>query len=192
LIDLTFSNDLLPAKGKILLSDPFLDEEYFRRSVIYLCEHNDEGSFGFVLNNLVDLNLHEIEDTFPNVESSISIGGPVEPNSLYFLHSLGDQIINSVSVEEGIYLGGDFQQLTNLVRSDQSLVSQIRFFIGYTGWSKDQLEMEITSNSWVVADFDSAQNLFQAKEELSWKLLMENLGEKFKVIANFPLDPRDN
>lgn len=192
MIDLAFTNSLEPAKGKLLISDPFLDEDYFRRSVIYLCEHNNEGSFGFVLNNFININLHELDENFPEIPTHISLGGPIEPNSLYFLHTLGDQIQNSILVSDGVYLGGDFQELSNLVKEDFTLIDQIRFFIGYAGWSPDQLEDEITKNAWVVMNLKSKEDLFNTSNAHSWKSYMENLGGKFKIMSKFPLDPRDN
>ena len=82
MIDITFQNEEDPAKGKLLISDPFLDEDYFRRSVVYLCEHNIDGSFGFVVNNFISINLNELDESLPKVEAQISLGGPMEVNSL--------------------------------------------------------------------------------------------------------------
>ena len=192
MIDITFINDLKPEKGKLLISDPFLDEDYFRRSVIYLCEYNSEGSFGFVLNNYIGINLHELDETFPEIQTQISLGGPIEPNSLYFIHTLGEQVQNSVLVSHGVYLGGDFQQLSNLVKEDSSLIHQIRFFIGYAGWSGDQLDDEIDKNAWIVADLKEGPKLFESMSNQTWKKQMEELGGKFKIMSKFPIDPRDN
>lgn len=192
LIDLSFTSGIQPAKGKILISDPFLDEDYFRRSVLYLCEHNKDGSFGFVLNNFININLHELDETFPEIQTHISIGGPIESNSLYFVHTLGDKIQNSIHVHDGIYLGGDFQELSNLVKEDITLINQIRFFIGYAGWSPNQLDDEIAKNAWLVVKLKSKDDLFSSTNKHSWKSYMEGLGGKFKIISKFPLDPRDN
>ena len=131
MIDLTFINTIEPEKGKILISDPFLDEDYFRRSIIYLCEHNNEGSFGFVLNNFISVNLHELDETFPEIETLISLGGPMEINSLYFIHTFGEQIQNSVMITEGVFLGGDFQELTAIIKADKTQINKVRFFIGF-------------------------------------------------------------
>lgn len=192
MIDITFTNSLKPEKGKLLISDPFLDEDYFRRSVIYLCEYSNEGSFGFVLNNYIGINLHELDETFPELQTQISLGGPIEPNSLYFIHTLGEQVQNSVLVSHGVYLGGDFQQLSNLVKEDKSLINKIRFFIGYSGWTGDQLDDEIEKNSWIVTDLRDEKQLFDSISNQSWKKHMEGLGGKFKIMSKFPIDPRDN
>jgi len=192
LIDLSFTNSIEPDKGKFLLSDPFLDEEYFRRSVIYLCEHNEDGSFGFVVNNFISLNLYELDESFPNIETKISLGGPIEVNSLYFIHTLGEKIENCVEVEDGIYLGGDFQALSTCIKEDEDLIKKVRFFIGYSGWSKDQLKNEIISNSWLVLDVNTKKDLFESPINKSWKRYMYDLGGKFKIMSKFPIDPREN
>ncbi len=192
MIDLTFINTIEPEKGKILISDPFLDEDYFRRSIIYLCEHNNEGSFGFVLNNFISVNLHELDETFPEIETLISLGGPMEINSLYFIHTFGEQIQNSVMITEGVFLGGDFQELTAIIKADKTQINKVRFFIGYAGWKAEQLDTEISTNSWIVSDLNSKENLFKAKNRQTWKRYMYDLGGKFKIMSKFPIDPNKN
>ncbi len=192
MIDITFSNDLKPDKGKILISDPFLDDDYFRRSLIYLCEFNKEGSFGFVINNFISINLNDLDESFPEIETQISLGGPMEINSLYFIHTLGEKINNSLLIDKNIFLGGDFQQLSSFIKEDESIVKNIRFFIGYSGWGANQLETEIQNNSWIVSELNSSTMLFGSQSKLSWKRYMYDLGGKFKIISKFPIDPRDN
>ncbi len=192
MIDITFSNDLEPEKGKLLISDPFLDDDYFRRSLIYLCEFNKEGSFGFVINNFISINLHDLDESFPEIETQISLGGPMEINSLYFIHTLGDKINNSLLIDENVYLGGDFQQLSVFIKEDESIIKNVRFFIGYSGWAANQLDTEIRNNSWIVSEMSSSKLLFDSQSKLTWKRYMYDLGGKFKVMSRFPIDPRDN
>ena len=192
MIDITFSNDLKPDKGKILISDPFLDDDYFRRSLIYLCEFNKEGSFGFVINNFISINLNDLDESFPEIETQISLGGPMEINSLYFIHTLGEKINNSLLIDKDIFLGGDFQQLSSFIKEDESIVKNIRFFIGYSGWGANQLETEIQNNSWIVSELNSSTMLFGSQSKLTWKRYMYDLGGKFKIMSKFPIDPRDN
>jgi putative transcriptional regulator len=192
LIDFAFTNDKAPKKGKILLSDPFLDEEYFRRSIVFLCEISEEGSFGFVLNNLIDVNLADIDSKLPAIQTKISLGGPVETGSLYFLHSFGEQIENSLLISNNIYIGGEFEQLTNLLKENPDLINQVRFFIGYAGWGLGQLEAEIAENSWIVSNLTPIQEVFDIRKTNSWEERMNQLGGKYKVISKFPLDPNQN
>ena len=192
MIDITFSNNLEPEKGKLLISDPFLDDDYFRRSLIYLCEFNKEGSFGFVINNFISINLHDLDESFPEIETQISLGGPMEINSLYFIHTLGDKINNSLLINENIYLGGDFQQLSSFIKEDESIIKNVRFFIGYSGWAANQLDTEIRNNSWIVSEMNSPSMLFGSQSKLTWKRYMYELGGKFKIMSKFPIDPKDN
>lgn len=192
LIDITFQNEEDPAKGKLLISDPFLDEDYFRRSVVYLCEHNIDGSFGFVVNNFISINLNELDESLPKVEAQISLGGPMEVNSLYFIHQFGDQIQNSAEISDGVFLGGDFQQLSNKIVEDQSNISKVRFIIGYAGWKRKQLKEEIKNNAWIVKELSSPLQLFESQSRLSWKRVMFDLGGKYKIMSKFPLTPMNN
>ncbi len=192
MIDITFSNSEALEKGKLLIAEPFLDEDYFRRAIIYLCEHNNEGSFGFVINNFINIKLSDLDETFPDIETKISLGGPMEINSLYFLHKLGDKIQNSALVENGIYIGGDFQELTALIKEDNAIMNEVRFFIGYSGWAADQLESEIKNNTWIVSDNNAENILFESQAKQTWKRYLRDLGGKYKIIATFPLDPNNN
>lgn len=192
MIDITFSNSEALEKGKLLIAEPFLDEDYFRRAIIFLCENNNEGSFGFVINNFINIKLSDLDETFPDIETKISLGGPMEINSLYFLHKMGDKIQNSALVENGIYIGGDFQELTNLIKEDNSLMDEVRFFIGYSGWATDQLENEVKNNTWVVSEKNAKNILFESQAKQSWKRYLHELGGKYKIISTFPLDPNNN
>ena len=192
MIDLSFVNNNIPEKGKLLLSDPFMDEEFFRRAVVYICEYSEGGSFGFIINNFLPLNLKDLGDKFPDIEAQLSIGGPVDNDNLYFLHTLGDQIDNAINVTDQVYLGGNFDQLIELLKNDSSLLNQVRFFIGYAGWSKVQLEDELKENNWLVVNPPKLNDLFVKKTSISWKKLMKKQGEKFKFYANTPLNPSNN
>lgn len=193
MIDFSFKGKLEPTKGKFLISDPFMNDDYFRRSVVFLCEHTEEGSFGFVLNNYIEIKLGDINPMFPQVSTKISIGGPVEVKNLYFIHTLGEKINNSILIDEGVYIGGDFEQLTKLINDNPQFESQVRFFIGYAGWTYEQLEEEVKSNAWVVVNPKNVNEIFNSenKEDI-WISYMEKLGGKFKVMANSPINPSDN
>ncbi|MBK7297448.1 MAG: YqgE/AlgH family protein [Flavobacteriales bacterium] len=91
-LDLRPENKLEPARGRLLVSEPFLPDPYFRRTVVLLCEHNDEGSFGFVLNRHMDMDIDQLMDRMPPIGSKVSIGGPVQSSNLYYLHTLGPHL----------------------------------------------------------------------------------------------------
>lgn len=192
ILDLSFSNTLLPRKGRILLSDPFLGDEYFERSVIYLCDHSKEGSFGFVLNNYIEIQLTQLNEKFPENKVKLSIGGPVEKETMYFMHTLGDQLKNSLLVDQNIYMGGDFEQLYNEVSVELLSQNKIRFFIGYSGWSAGQLQNEIKEHAWIVSNVDNVADLMDVTITDLWKHYMNKLGKKYQIMSDFPIDPSEN
>ncbi len=190
-MDYSFDSKLQPEKGMLLISEPFLDDDYFRRSVILLCEHNEEGSYGFVLNNFIDLRLDELLDDFPQVDTKVSIGGPVETKNLFFVHSLGEKVAESVEIAPGIFIGGHFDQIVNLIKADNSIIKDIRFFLGYAGWTVGQLNEEMEIKSWIVSPIKSKDDIFKLDLDV-WKKYLENLGGKYRVMASFPVNPRNN
>jgi putative transcriptional regulator len=190
-LDLSFKNSNKPTVGSVLISDPFLDEEYFRRSVVLICDHNDEGTFGFVLNNYLDIDLHEVDSDFPDIQARISVGGPVETQSLFFIHSLGKEIEGAVAINDTLFFGGDYEQVQLLLK-DPSNKNRIRFFLGYSGWSKDQLKGELKENSWIVASNITANEILNTSNEKFWEYCLEKQGERFKTISKFPINPQNN
>ena len=109
------SNNKVAEGGRVLISEPFLSDNYFRRSVVYLTEHSDTGSIGFVLNKALDMRISDVLDNFPSVEFPLSLGGPVNTNTVHYLHTLGDEIPESVHVKDGIFWGGNFDTMKTLV-----------------------------------------------------------------------------
>lgn len=191
-LDLEVENTQEPAKGKLLLSEPFMQDEYFSRAVVILCEHNDEGSFGFVINNYLDIDLHQFSTNFPDIPARISLGGPVKNKNLYFIHTLGELIPNSMPVGQNIYLGGDYDVMVEKVTADRELLKHIRFFLGYSGWSSGQLASELKEKSWLVIDEYDPQHIMDVEFDEIWKELMAQQGGRYKMMSEFPLDPRLN
>lgn len=181
-----------PEAGKILLSEPLLPDPNFSRTVVLLTEHNDEdGSVGFVLNRKVELKITEVIDEFPDFNAPLFVGGPVENDKLYYLHTLGDRLEDSSEIIKGLYWGGDFEQLKFLIDTKQITKDEIRFFSGYSGWSPGQLEDEILEKSWIVANATVTQ-VMNADVESMWKAMMKSLGKKYDIMSNFPEDPSLN
>lgn len=192
MIDIAFKNNLKPTSGCLLLSDPFLDEDFFRRSVILLCEHSSEGSFGFVLNNLLDIDLHEIDQDFPNIKAVISVGGPVETESLFYIHSFGSLVSESTPINDELSIGGNFEQIKSLLNENEKNRLKIRFFLGYSGWDKLQLAREMNENSWIVATNISNEEILAIPKKDFWLMCIEKQGDRFKTISKFPINPIDN
>jgi putative transcriptional regulator len=191
-LDISFKNKISPKKGKVLLSDPFMVDDYFQRSVVYLCEHTKEGSFGFVLNNFMDINLNELNPNFPSMEIKMSLGGPVETDNMYFIHSLGKELNDSLILSGDIYIGGDFEQLYSTLTEEHIKENKIRFFLGYSGWAAGQLDQEIQENAWVVANVEDTNDVMDINKNEIWKYFMTKLGDKYKLISKFPINPNEN
>lgn len=181
MIDVSFKNNLAPKNGRILLSDPFENDAYFKRSVVYLCNHDEDGSFGFVLNNLVKINLNQINPHLPAVLISLHLGGPVEVNTLFFIHRMSDQIRNATHLDADWYLGGEYDNLLQILKNQHIQNNDIHFFLGYSGWSKGQLENEIAENAWVVSEIDTFEEVILESKSDLWKLKMEKNGSKIQM-----------
>ncbi|MBK7709616.1 MAG: YqgE/AlgH family protein [Bacteroidales bacterium] len=143
--------DKIPEKGKILISEPFLPDTFFNRSIVYLTDHSSQGSVGFILNKKLDINISSSIDGFEGWNENINMGGPVAPDTLHYLHRMGNLIPNSILIEDGIYWGGDIDTIRELISEGKINHSQIRFFLGYSGWSAGQLERELKEDSWIIA-----------------------------------------
>jgi len=191
LIDFNPESRLRPEKGRILISEPFLSDPYFKRTVILLCEHNEEGSFGFVLNRYLDMGITRIMKEFPDVETKVGVGGPVQNQNLFFLHTLGDKLEGSKEVLDGVFMGGNFDILKVMIESGQIDEKEVRFFVGYAGWSAEQLDQELKEKSWIVAPANKGSVMSTSTDSL-WGDSLKRLGKKYAHLANFPENPRYN
>jgi putative transcriptional regulator len=185
-------NNLLPDKGSVLIAEPFLQDALFQRSVILLIEHNINGSMGFVLNKRTNRIINEFFPGFEKLSTiPIYFGGPVCSNKLFFIHTLGDLIPDSVTIAKGIYFDGDFEVLKQHITDGYPVKGKVKFFLGYSGWRRGQLGYEIKEDSWMVSHAMHG-NIMLAEGESFWKHSLEVLGSKYKAWVNFPKDPHMN
>lgn len=191
ILDLDPSNLHQPGAGRLLVSGPFLPDPYFRRTVVLLCDHNSEGSFGFVLNRHMELGINDLMENLPPIGSPVGIGGPVQSSELYYLHTLGDHVVGSKAVIDGVYMGGDYQQLRDILASDPRLAKHVRFFVGYSGWGPDQLNKEVEERSWWVTPA-TKRTVMSAKVKSLWQQTLRSMGRAYAPLANFPEDPTLN
>ncbi len=185
------SNDIPPEKGRILIAEPFLEGRYFNRSVVLLTEFSDSGAVGFVLNKPIHMNISELIRDLDVFESEVFVGGPVQNNQIYYLHTVPELIPNSFQVFDNLYWGGDFEILKELLSLRKIDENQIRFFAGYSGWSAGQLEDEIKENSWLVSSLDTKELMALDNEDI-WKESLIALGGNYRLWANFPKDQNLN
>jgi putative transcriptional regulator len=182
------TNNTVAQKGRILISEPFLNDTYFKRSIVLITEHSEEGSVGFVLNKQVDLKVQDVIQDFPEIDAGISIGGPVNTNTIHYIHTLGNTIPDSVKVTKDIYWGGNFDVLKDMVASGKIKKYDVRFFLGYAGWAAKQLEDELSENAWLVAELNT-EIIMKAENSNTWNQILEKMDNKYQVWANFPENP---
>ncbi|MGB4937406.1 MAG: YqgE/AlgH family protein [Ferruginibacter sp.] len=180
-----------PAAGILLIADPFLKDPNFLRTVVLLCEHQPEGSFGFVLNKQVEQTLDELIADFEGFTIPVYYGGPVQRDTIHFLHQYPELIPESVKINNDIYWGGNFETVTALIKTNAIDLSKIKFFIGYSGWGDEQLAGEMAEKSWLTVS-GNRQLVFNTRQDEIWKSSLKMLGGEYELLINYPLDPQLN
>lgn len=183
---------LKPTKGVLLVAEPtIIGDVSFNRSVVLLAEHNENGSVGFILNKPLEYTLN---DFLPEIHCNLKVynGGPVEQDNLYFIHKVPDLIPNSIEISNGIYWGGDFNTILGMLEDDRLREDQIRFFLGYSGWSVEQLDDELEEHSWVVIQNEYKNEIIGKSDNDFWKEKMIEFGGDYLLWSNAPENPNFN
>ena len=183
---------LIPQVGKILIASPFLDGTDFERTVILLITY-ENGYMGIVVNKLSEWNksVNELVQDFKDVpELPVYSGGVVDKDVLFCMHT-NPYVSNSLPLGNGIFINGDFPDLVKLARNNEGVNSNVRFFLGYAGWSEGQLEREIQQGSWAVANAD-AKFLFTKDISSMWSTALQSVGEPYCYWVQFPHHPLIN
>lgn len=185
------SNNVLPSRGKILISEPFLRDDMFGRSVVLLVDHTAEGSMGLIMNKQLHLTLNQIIKEFRDIEEiPVYQGGPISHDTLFFIHTLS-HIPNTLTISKGLHLNGDFEAVKKYITEGNPIKGYIRFFLGYSGWEEDQLAQEIKENTWLIGKGDIS-DLMNEKVRSMWKNSMGKLGAKYETWSRFPQVPSLN
>jgi len=177
-------------KGKILISQPLINDEYFHNSVVFLSDFSEDGIVGFIVNKPLNFDICDLIDDFPVFKTIIYYGGPVASDSLYFIHRVPEKIHGSVHITKDLYWGGNIEQVKNLINENELMPEDIRFYLGYSGWGKEQLEEEINSDSWIVDEAEDS--LFDWDIQKLWKNKLNKNGKEFQLWDNAPKDIRLN
>lgn len=178
------SADTQPRGGKLLLAQPFMDENYFSHSVVSLLDYDPKGgAMGVVLNHpspsrLADL----VDDCDVRTDIRVYCGGPLALDRLFFLHTLGADIIPGARpYMDGMYVGGDFDAVLDYANSGYPLEGRVRFFVGYSGWEEGQLEGEIAEGTWALSEPPaSASELLKGSDDAFWHRCVRLLGPEFR------------
>jgi putative transcriptional regulator len=180
-----------PAPGILLIADPFLKDPNFMRTVVFLCEHQEEGSFGFVLNKNYDYTLDELVSGLDDLKIPVYHGGPVQMDTIHFLHQCPDKITGGYEITDGVFWGGSFETAIQLIRSGEIDAGKIRFYIGYSGWSSGQLADELKEKSWLTVQANRGLVFHKDPDEI-WKEALRQMGGDYEIMINFPIDPQLN
>jgi putative transcriptional regulator len=163
--------------GKLIIAEPFMLDPHFRRSVVLLTEHREDGTVGFIMNKMLDARLNDVVADFPKFDAP-----------LFYLHNVGELLEGSTRISSGVYWGGNWQNLKFLIDAKLIEPKHIRFFIGYSSWAEGQLREEMQDyKSWLVGDMH-ANYLFHAQPKTLWRTVLQHKGNAFSIIADMPED----
>jgi len=169
----------------------FLLDSYFKRSVVLIGEHDEHGTIGFILNKPTDVKINDAVEDFPSFDVPLYFGGPVDTDSLFYIHTLGNKLEGAKEIVSGIFWGGDYNQLKFLIDTKQVKENQIRFYAGYSGWEPKQLDVEIKEKSWLLSNSNMGFTFFNDSKVL-WGQVLRSMGNEYAILANFPEDPSLN
>ena len=179
------------APGTLLVAEPPMPDPNFRRTVVLLCDHTTEGSFGLVLNRPCDFRLAEVATTPLPYDVALGFGGPVQMDTLHYVHPFGDLVDGALPVADGVWWGGDFASFVGGVEGGWIDAADARFFVGYSGWGGGQLDAEVDEGSWIVLQA-TAELVFAAGDDALWRQVLRRLGGDYALLSTFPDDPRMN
>lgn len=181
-----------PSKGDLLISEPYLPDPNFERTVILICEHDENGTFGFVLNKITEYSFDEVMELAEDFDEKVFLGGPVQQDTLHFIHRSPEFFESNKEIIDGIYWGGEFDKLLSLINTKQLVKENFKFFLGYSGWAEGQLDEELKAKSWIVYKNTTATKVLDMSPDNLWRQALSEMGGKFKMFANYPIDPNLN
>jgi len=185
-------NTIVP--GSILIATPKLLDRNFRRSVILVCDHDEEGTLGLILNRPLEVPLSEVLSTLAQDDGGsrwIRLGGPMETSRLLAVRRGRNADEPVMELSGGLNFPKDLECTVDLLKSGIVDSGDYFFFLGYAGWGSNQLGGELAEGSWVVADGD-ADLLFENKAPEMWGVALRRLGGGYALWAEMPLDPELN
>ena len=185
------SNTLNIATGNVLISEPFMNDFHFRRSVILIIDHNEEGSLGVIFNKRLTIPFNEIVQGFPEFNADVYLGGPVETDRIFFIHTVGEMIPDSHLISNGLYWSGNINVLKSMIKMDLIKPHEVRFYVGYAGWDGGQLRNELKANTWVVGRF-TAKQLLRTMPGKMWSDFVKQIGKRYALWDKFPVNPSEN
>lgn len=174
--------------GMLLVASPEIEEKPFFRSVILLCEHHEKGSFGLLLNKLLEVNIPrdvlDIEKA-PNKNVRFRLGGPGQPQEMSILHTAESQSDLSLKMCEDVYLGGDLPFIQEAIRDENG--PYLTLCLGHCDWGPGKLESEFLKGNWFLFPA-TKERIFNMESETLWKTLLCAMGGKYASLSTIPED----
>ena len=176
-------------QGKLLVATPALDDPNFRRTVVLVTAHTDEGAMGLVLNRPTEASVAEAVPHLEHLVGSgetIYLGGPVEISAVTALAELDESGEPAMHVFEAVgFLPADLDETV------EEATQRARVFAGYAGWSAGQLEGELAESAWIVEPA-LAEDVFTESPDDLWSGVLRRKGGEYELIARMPEDPSLN
>lgn len=177
--------------GSLLIADPFLKDPNFLRTTVFICDHQPEGSLGFVLNRQHPEKIGDLIAEIAQCDFPVYYGGPVQVNTVHFLHQCPDVISGGIEITDGIFWGGEFKEVIDGINNQAIAENQIRFFLGYSGWGENQLKEEMEEKTWLSTN-GNKKLVFHKNANLIWADSLKQIGGAFTQLIHYPIDPQLN
>ena len=181
-------------RGTFLIASPLLRDPNFSRTVVLMCEHADEGSWGLVVNRRTDLALGDLLEDLPfpaAAEGNVYWGGPVDPAQMQTLHHLRQDLGEQSELCPGVNLGLNVDTFREVVGTSSTPGESLHAYVGHAGWGPGQLQAELATGSWFPCTAE-ASFVFDADPEGVWERVLRSLGKDLARLATIPPDPRVN
>lgn len=166
---------------------PSLKDGYFDKSVILLCDYNEDGAMGFVINSPSSTTVEDLLselglEAYDQQKKQILIGGPVQPELCWVVHTSDFQGKSSAVLREGLSVSAAQEVLTGI--ADGQVPREYILGVGYAGWGPGQLDREIAEDAWWIADLDVLE-ILEYPHERRWEMVIEHLGMKEQTAGCF-------
>ena len=172
-------------QGKLIVSSPSLLDPNFRKTVVLIAHHDEEGALGLVLSRPSDVPAVEavpVLDGLPGAEDPVFVGGPVQPDAFMVLAEFEDVDESAAPIIDGLgFMPADAEP-------GELAIKRLRLFAGYSGWGSGQLEDVLADESWIVVDA-AADDAFADDPDLLWRTVVQRKGGAFSLMENMPFDP---
>jgi putative transcriptional regulator len=178
-------------KGQLLIASPSIHDPNFRRTVVYMTEHGDDGAMGLVLNRAAETTVGEaVPDLawLAEDDAVVHVGGPVAPQSVVVLAEFEEPELSALLIDADLgFVPAEVDDVSALADA----LRRRRVFAGHAGWGPGQLEAEVQEESWIVEPA-TRDDVFTAVPEELWSVVLRRKGREYALLSTMPMDPSLN